>query len=514
MATHIPRRNVPRHTAGDAVLIIGAGLAGLYAALKLAPRRALVIAPRGPTQAAASAWAQGGIAAALGPDDTPDQHAADTIAAGDGLSDPVIAHLLAEEGPGTVRALAELGVPFDRTSDGDFVLSREAAHGRARVARVGGDTAGREIMKVLGRAALAADHIEVRSGLTAIDLLRDDAGRVAGVLAIDTGGNLLEIQARDTVLATGGVGGLFAVTTNPPTARGDALAMAARAGAVIADPEFVQFHPTAIDIGRDPAPLATEALRGAGARLVDDRGRDLCDPLAPRDHVARVVHRARRSGQSPLLDARSAIGARFPDDFPTVFESCMSANIDPRTDLIPIAPAAHYHMGGAATDDRGRTTVPGLWALGEAASTGAHGANRLASNSLLEAAVFANRAAQALRQSPGEMSAGAHSATPPETLSSEGLAQLRTRMSQSVGVERDGDGLGRTHDWLETLSETTASQPNPVLAARLIVAGALARSESRGAHARTDFPDTAPHPQRTRLVLAGGQVRQVETAPV
>jgi len=519
MATNTPRPNASVQDAsvldaGDAVLIIGAGLAGLYAALKLAPRGALVIAPRGPAQAAASAWAQGGVAAALGPDDTPDQHAADTIVAGDGLTDPAIAHLLAEEGPNAVRALADLGVPFDRTSDGDFVLSREAAHGRARVARVGGDTAGREIMKVLGRAALAADYIEVRSHLTALDLLRDSTGRVAGVLAADTDGTLLEIHARDTVLATGGVGGLFAVTTNPPTARGDALAMAARAGAVIADPEFVQFHPTAIDIGRDPAPLATEALRGEGARLVDADGHDLCDPLAPRDQVARTVHRARADGRQPFLDARAAVGARFPDAFPTVFESCMSAGIDPRVDLIPIAPAAHYHMGGALTDDRGRTTAPGLWALGEAASTGAHGANRLASNSLLEAAVFAGRAAEALRDAPGQTSADVRAATPPSELSAEHLAELRTRMSRDVGVERNADGLTRTRDWLTSLSGTTAAPPNTVLAARLIVEGAIARTESRGAHARTDYPDTAPQAQRTRLVLAGGEVRQVEAENV
>lgn len=499
-----------RLNAGDAVVIVGAGLAGLYAALHLAPRRAIVIAPHGPSsgRAGASAWAQGGIAAALGPDDQPADHAADTVAAGAGLTDPRIARLLAEEGPAHVRRLAALGVPFDREAGGAFALSREAAHGRARVARVGGDGAGRAIMRAVGQAVTAVPHVTLLFGLAAVDLLRDAHGRVAGVLARDENGRLTRIAARDVVLATGGVGGLYAVTTNPPTAEGDALAMAARAGAVIADPEFVQFHPTAIDVGRDPAPLATEALRGEGALLVDRDGAPLCDPLAPRDTVARAVHRARLAGRGAFLDARDAVGAEFPERFAGVFAACQAAGIDPRVAPVPVAPAAHYHMGGVATDDRGRASVPNLWAAGEAASTGAHGANRLASNSLLEAVVFAARAADALRDGPGAAGA-ADAAEAPPPLADDDRAAVRALMAEHVGVERTGDGLAAALDRLDAFGAPGAA-PNAVLAARLIAAGALARKESRGAHARADFPSAAEPVRHTRLVLEGGKVRAAE----
>ena len=303
----------------DTVLVIGAGLAGLFLALKLAPRRALVLSPSPLGERAASAWAQGGLAAALGPDDDPELHAQDTIAAGAGLVDPVVASLIAREGPARVLDLLALGVPFDTTPEGQLALSLEAAHSRPRVARVKGDLAGKAIMEALIGATRAATHIDVREGLAMNALLHDGHGRCGGALCLDADGNEVELRACETVLAVGGVGGLYRVTTNPVSAQGVALAAASRIGAVISDPEFVQFHPTAIDIARDPAPLATEALRGDGAFLVDRDGRrfmgdyDAAGDLAPRDIVARAIHSEITAGRGAFLDARAAVGDHFPD---------------------------------------------------------------------------------------------------------------------------------------------------------------------------------------------------------
>ena len=392
----------------DGVLIIGAGLAGLSAALSFteqraaAPRRALVLTPAPLAEACSSAWAQGGVAAALSPDDDPERHAADTIAAGAGLVDPAMALLLTREGPDAVRWLASLGAPFDRDSGGAFAQSLEAAHSRPRVARVKGDQAGKAIMQAVGQAVLARPNIGVRQQARALSLIQDREGRVRGALVVQAG-RLVEITARAVILATGGVGGLYAVTTNPAAVRGEGLALAARAGARIADPEFVQFHPTAIDIDADPAPLATEALRGEGARLVDEHGQPFMArhhpmaELAPRDVVARALHRQIADGRGAFLDCRQAVGERFPEEFPGVFAVCRAAGLDPRREPIPVAPAAHYHMGGVWTDADARTSLEGLYAVGECASTGVHGANRLASNSLLEAAVFGTRAGLAVR---------------------------------------------------------------------------------------------------------------------
>ncbi|MEL6324771.1 MAG: L-aspartate oxidase [Pseudomonadota bacterium] len=480
------------------VLVVGAGLAGLFLALKLAPRPCTVVSPASLGKAASSAWAQGGLAAALDPEDSPAAHAADTVSAGAGLVDPVIAELIASEGPARVRDLVELGVPFDRTPEGALALSLEAAHSRPRVARVAGDLAGRAIMNALTAAVTACPSIEVLEGAKAISLLQDTTGRVAGARLKSTNGQVRNLTARETVLCTGGSGGLFEVTTNPAEARGDALAMAYDCGALVADTEFVQFHPTALDVGRDPAPLATEALRGEGAILVNRDETPFMTryhrdaELAPRDEVARAIHAERAAGRGAFLDARKAVGAAFPEHFPTVFEACERAGLDPRTDLMPVATAAHYHMGGIVSDIWGRSTLDGLSVCGECAATGAHGANRLASNSLLEAVVFAERIARRLQDQDLIAPASIVALEPHADLPTETLQKLRIAMARDCGVMRDADGLSRLLRQLDMWTDEFGPC-RALTAARLIAQPAFDRKESRGGHFRRDFPgaDTA-----------------------
>jgi L-aspartate oxidase len=496
----------------DGVLILGAGLAGLTAALVAAPRKVLLLSPTPLGEGCSSAWAQGGMAAALGDDDSPALHAQDTIAAGAGLCDPEAVAVLTREGPDAVRRLADLGAPFDRTPDGGFSAGLEAAHGRARVAKVGGDGAGRAIHNAVVAAVLAAPHIEVRTGLRARSLLQDAAGRVRGALLEDTDGGLIEIVAAATLLATGGLGGLYAVTTTPREVRGEGLGLAALAGAVISDPEFVQFHPTALDVGADPAPLATEALRGEGAILRNADGHAFMKnyhpaaELAPRDVVARAIQSELVAGHGAFLDATQAVGDAFPHEFPAVFAAAQAAGLDPRVQPMPVAPACHYHMGGVATDLDGRTSLPGLLAAGECASTGVHGANRLASNSLLEAAVFGARAGAVLRDAvdPGTPPLPA---TPWPDLPEAALMGLRQAMSQDAGVVRDGEGLTRLLGRIETLQGLHGEGP-VLAAARLVATCALERRESRGGHFRRDFPCQRPA-ARTFVTLASLEARKV-----
>ncbi|MEO1252234.1 MAG: L-aspartate oxidase [Pseudomonadota bacterium] len=496
------------------ILIIGAGVAGLYTALKLGPRPVTVVTARPLGEGGATLWAQGGLAAAIGPDDSANLHFSDTMQASAGLADAEAVSVLVDGGAAAVEDLARYGVAFDKDETGAYILGREAAHCRDRIVHATGDQAGAAIMAALVEAARKADHITILERIVVEDLLVDDEGRVGGALVYNVAaGERAAFDAAETVLATGGLGGLYAVTTNPKPAQGHGLAFAARAGAMIRDPEFVQFHPTALDIGVDPAPLATEALRGAGAILVNKDGRAFMSDyhaggdLAPRDVVARAVEAEMKAGRGTFLDARKAIGKAFPDAFPTVFAACNRADVDPRDSLMPVAPAAHYHMGGVMTDLDGQTSLEGLWAVGEVASTGVHGANRLASNSLLEAVVFGARIADALRENestfkeePG--APGDRMETDPRPADAKAMARLRRAMADGCALIRDEEGLIAL---LETIAELheheamTSGLKSALISAELIAQGALAREESRGAHYRSDFPDTEEEAFHTEI---------------
>jgi L-aspartate oxidase len=499
----------------DGALILGAGIAGLFTALKLSPMPSIVLAGTRPGLSGSSAWAQGGIAASVGEGDSWQSHAHDTMIAGAGLCDAAVVDLVAREAPARIDDLLELGAPFDRNSDGRLALGREAAHSRARIVHVKGDGAGAAISATLAARANEADCITLLEGFHAVELAMEN-GRVTGLFArsgLGAHARLILFRARAVILATGGLGALYATTTNPLESRGEGLGMAARAGALIADPEFVQFHPTAIAVGKDPAPLATEALRGEGAILVNHRGERFMlrihkdGELAPRDIVARAIHRQLVTGNKVYLDCTKAIGADFARHFPTVHSACMAAGIDPSIMPIPVAPAAHYHMGGIATNVHGRSSLPGLWAVGECASTGLHGANRLASNSLLEGLVFGARAALDVR---GHLAAGAMRGVPPapERFASPAPPHvLRGAMSRNVALERNKEGLRGALDVICRL-ETTSAEPallNMTAAAKLVTAAALARNESRGGHWRSDHPQASSHATRTFMTLADAE---------
>jgi L-aspartate oxidase len=491
-------------------VIVGGGLAGLMTALRLAPRPVILLAKVPLSEGAASAWAQGGIAAAVGEDDRPALHAADTLAAGDGLSDPIVVSRIAAAAPGAIIELERHGVVFDRDPAGRLALGLEAAHARRRIVHVAGDGTGAAIMRALVAAVQATPSITLIEGLEARRLLVDDRG-IAGVLAAGPSDACL-LPSRRVVLATGGLGGLYAHTTNPLGAIGQGLALAARAGAALADMEFVQFHPTALDVGLDPMPLVSEAVRGEGAVLVDETGARFMagkgrGELEPRDVVSRAVAAHIAAGHRVFLDARPALGADFARRFPGITARCRAAGIDPVRQPIPVRPAVHYHMGGIAVDAEGRSTIEGLWACGEVAASGLHGANRLASNSLLEAVVMANAVADSIvGTEPAPLPAARPVALPPEP----DVTALRGPISETLGVVRDCAGLERAVDHLQPLAFKGVGAADPALVALMIATAALAREESRGGHWRADFPHTSPawarrlvqrvHDTGTRLV--------------
>jgi L-aspartate oxidase len=491
---------------GDA-LVVGAGIAGLIAALKLQPAKVTVLCKTRLGKGAATDWAQGGIAAAIGADDSPRLHAIDTQRAGAGISDGKIVEILTQDAPARVEELLELGAAFDRTDAGELALGLEAAHQRRRIVKAGGDATGHEILKTLIEAVRAHPSIAIVENVSAEDLIVDE-GSVAGVRARGNASvESVEYRARAVVLATGGMGRLYRYTTNPVEATGDGIAMAARAGALLADMEFVQFHPTALAIGRDPMPLVTEAVRGEGATLVNDLGERFMlaihpdAELAPRDVVARAIFEQLQRGRTVGLDARRAIGDRFPKVFPTVFRFCMDAGIDPRVQNIPVAPAEHYLMGGIAVDEWGRTSLGNLWACGETSATGVHGANRLASNSLLEALVYGSRVAADIASAPLRKSldrpvpvADAGSRPRVRTATEAQAANdLRNVMYANVGLVRNDAGLREALARIAELEATAGREGtlrNLVVVGRLIAEAALARHESRGSHHRSDYPQS------------------------
>jgi len=488
-------------------VVVGSGIAGLSTALGLED---CVVVTRGTLGSGSSRHAQGGIAAALGDDDSPADHALDTLAVSAGLADPEVARAVAEAAAGRVEWLRALGARFDVDEHGRLVLGREAGHRTRRIAHAGGDATGAEVMRALVAAVEARCDIDVLAEHELVDLVRHGQ-RVAGVLARAPSDALVAILAPAVVLATGGIGGLYARTTNPVEVTGDGLAVAARAGAELADLEFVQFHPTALDVDADPVPLLTEALRGEGATLIDDRGERFMlaehpdAELAPRDVVARAIWRKLSAGRKVYLDARAAVGAAFPERFPSVWRTAERWGLDPRVEPLPVTPAEHYFMGGIVTDLDGRTSLPGLWAVGEVASTGLHGANRLASNSLLEGMVLGAAASRSIAESPAappptsalEVPAGALAA------SGSGKAQIRAAvrelMWRYVGLVRDAHGLTHALAELARLEkEADAAERNMLLAAKLIATAALERTESRGGHWRADHPETDPSQQFRR----------------
>jgi L-aspartate oxidase len=525
------------------LVVVGSGVAGLTAALAARDLglRVLVVTKDG-AGAGSTRWAQGGIAVVLEdghePGDSVHRHVTDTLAAAGGLADPAAVTTILAEGPAAVAELRDRGALFDSGPDG-LALAREGGHSAFRVVHAGGDATGAEVQRALLAAARApgADPVPLLTGHLAVEVLKTaeepastkrghGVTSVGGLLVLDEQGRLGLVRAPAVLLATGGYGQLFASTTNPDTATGDGLALALRAGALAADLEFVQFHPTVLHTGpsaRGRRPLVTEAVRGHGAVLVDSAGRRVMagehplEDLAPRDVVSAAIARRLASSGAPCVYLDATALPKFADRFPTVYGACQAIGVDPDTDPIPVSPAAHYCCGGVVTDTEGRSTVPGLYAVGEVARTGLHGANRLASNSLLEGLVMGKRAAAAvaaelfgprrLSLRPGDL------ALPTLPVADRDLVQ-RT-MSWGASICRDGAGLAAASDAIDT-----ATGPYPVtdrvsgedaaltLIAQAVLAAAGTRTETRGCHVRTDFPRTDNVYQRRSLLveLAGGSL--------
>jgi L-aspartate oxidase len=498
-------------------IVVGAGVAGLRAAIALASAGRVLVIAKDSLRESSSQYAQGGIAAALSDDDEVALHEQDTLTAGDGLCDIAAVRTLVEEGPQAVEELIQWGTAFDR--DGAALLfAREGAHSRNRVLHAHGDSTGREIVRSLYQHARSLRNITFQSFAAVTDLLMID-GAATGVSVFDeTAGALIHVQARGVLLATGGLGRVFENTTNPDVATGDGVACAYRAGAAISDIEFVQFHPTALYIPSAPRFLLSEALRGEGAYLRNasgDRFMERYHPLkelAPRDVVSRsIVMEMRNSGdESAFLDLTHLPAGFVKSRFPRVYETCLQYGVNLETMPAPVRPAAHYAMGGVRTDLFGRTNIPGLFAAGEVACTGVHGANRLASNSLLEAVVFGGRAGAALASLEAISGATASaSETATRFVPAISERELRAVAWNSCGILRSGPELAAAHIKLLTRNMEAMAAPsrsgfelrNIHQVASLISAAALAREESRGGHYRTDFPAKSPLFEKHSLIL-------------
>lgn len=516
-------------------LVIGSGVAGLFAAIK-ASRYGRVLLLTKELMEGNTRYAQGGIAAAIGPDDSWQEHLADTLAAGAGLCDEEAVAILVREAPARIQELIDLGAQFDKHQQ-QIALTREGGHRRRRILHAGGDATGLEIERVLARAALTNANIQVVDATSAVDLLTDQ-GQCYGALGLDKAGQLTAFLAKATILATGGAGQVYKYTTNSPVVTGDGLAMAYRAGAQLMDMEFFQFHPTALRLSGAPCALITEAVRGEGAHLLDVNGRRFMPAvhplaeLAPRNVVARAIVQAMEATASEhvWLDMRPIKGVDLPTRFPTVFKTCQKYGLDIRHDLIPVAPVAHYFMGGIRVDYHGRTNIDGLYACGEAACLGLHGANRLASNSLLEGLVFGHRIAEGAQrnhlgiseQSLLQLKLSAPEPTgltKPTTDIMELRGTIQQVMWQEVGLKRNRAGLMRAQKDLERVGEQLAGPVvypehletiNLHTVGQLICRAALMRTESRGGHFREDHPEQHDADWLRHIVLQGDSWTLVE----
>ena len=526
MTIHLPTRlsaPEPGWTIDSDVVVIGSGVAGLTTALhaRAAGHRVLLVT-KANVDEGSTRWAQGGIAAALADDDSPLDHEADTLVAGAGLCDPDAVHVLVTEGPQAVRRLIAMGAQFDTDETGDIALTREGGHLRDRIAHAGGDATGKEISRALVAAVSGRSGIEVIENALGLDIFRDRFGGVQGLTLHVIGEGQRDgvgaVLAPAVVLATGGIGQVFSMSTNPSVATGDGVAMALRAGAAVADLEFVQFHPTVLYTGSKATgqqPLISEAVRGEGAVLRDDTGErfmvgqhPLAD-LAPRDVVAKaIMRRMRDTGAKHVwLDAREFGREKWERRFPTILESLAGYGIDPATDLIPVAPAQHYASGGIRTDTHGRSNVPGLFAVGEVACTGVHGANRLASNSLLEGLVFAARIGDVLASGLPQRNDPVAPMGDSAVLAASARRSLQAAMTEGVGVLRSRDSMATTLGVLSAVGETTSDDPhvqawettNLHALATVLTANAKMRKETRGSHWREDFPDTDDVNWKVRL---------------